>query len=104
MRGRGRPAKRSWYSSVSRDLAVGQKRQRKRTSSIIRSEILVAPDKLAPRPIPGKTYMLLPCPAQWTLPLTSMGEKGDPEAKTTLPFVLQCSIVIVESVDRVKGQ
>lgn len=80
-------------------LQSGKRGKRKRTSSIIRSEILVAPDKLAPRPIPGKTYMLLPCPAQWTLPLTSMGEKGDPEANTTLPFVLQCPPVIGDSAE-----
>ena len=47
----------------------------------------IALQRIVPRPIPGKTYMLLPWPGWSILPLYSQEGKGEPEAKRQLPWV-----------------
>src|SRR5690242_13322887 len=57
----------------------------------------VALERMAPRPIPGKTYMLLPWPGVRSLPLYSMEGNGEPEANRQRPSVLRTASSNVHS-------
>jgi hypothetical protein len=54
-------------------------------ASTMASVTCFARAKIAPNPIPGKMYMLLPCPGSYVFPSHSKGLYGLPDAKMTCP-------------------
>src|SRR5712671_417134 len=101
-------SRRGYTSPAARSSASSEPASATDACSTIESVTRFALASNAPRPRPGKIYILLPWPGSNVFSPREMGLYGEPEAKITLPLVLYAQLnqpcLRTDSGEKVKYQ